>query len=692
MKKILLLLHAATCFIGATAQSDRFVCDGNCVPSGSQEGSALFSVVSPIGTCSVEPIQLAPRLDTLEGKTIAVVGVSFMTQITHPEIKRLILENYPTAKVILLDEIGYAGTYPAPGIRRKSVEEFQQKLKEMHVDAVISGNGGCGLCTPKETGSCIAAEVLGIPSVIIAGPGFADEARYTARNNGLSVLRVAEYPSAFASDSEQELIVNTREILWPQIEEALTKPFTINELTGGLQQKPGGVSGTGTMNGISDDVFQGTIDEVFDFFSEMNWTDGMPFMPPTYDRVLEYMTYTDYAWDQVIATIPPANRSTTTWHVAVNACMAGCKPEYMPLLIAITKGMGNAEFRKTLSSTHAWIPYTWVNGPVSRQLGICSEQGVITEKANVAIGRFLNLALMNLAGYYVGGEARMGTFGYPVSWCLAEDETACVRVGWQPWHVQKGFGMNENTVTCASALLWGNNMAPSTHDSQKVMELLAWDIAERGQFALGSGKQFTDRVILMTEPVAELLSRQYPTVDALEDALITTARRPVKERAFANFYANPGGSKDLDYNFQMYQSHIIKDENAAETTTPPWCAATENTMMTVAAMEKGSTAFLITGDAARNKMQTMPGGGNVTIKIELPANWDTLMATLGYRPLRSFWLENSVAYDVRDVNRDRHITVGDVGQGVNELNQPSSPMTMPLLREVVDGVIHHVAD
>lgn len=673
--------------MGAAAQSDRFVCDGTCGPDGAAEGPAMFSVVSPLGSCSVAPITLAPRLETLEGKTIAVVGVSFMTQITHPEIKRLILENYPTAKVILLDEIGYAGSYPAPGIRRKSVEEFQQKLQEMHVDAVISGNGGCGLCTPKETGSCIAAEVLGIPSVIIAGPGFADEARYTARNNGLRVLRVAEYPGAFASDSEQELIENTREILWPQIEEALTTPFTAAELLGSNPTKPTVGSGSGTMNGISDDVFQGTIDEVYEYFNEMKWADGMPFMPPTYERVLEYMTYTDHPWDEVLATIPPANRSTTTWHVAVNACMAGCKPEYMPLLVAMVKGMGNAEFRKTLSSTHAWIPYTWVNGPVSRQLGICSEQGVISERANVAIGRFLNLALMNLAGYYVGGEARMGTFGYPVSWCLAEDEAACVRVGWQPWHVQKGFGMNENTVTCASALLWGNNMAPSTHDSQKVMELLAWDIAERGQFALGSGKQFTDRVVLMTEPVAELLSRNFPTIDALEDALITTARRPVKERAFANFYANPGGSKDLDYNFQKYQGHITSYENAAETTTPPWCAATEKTMMTVATMEKGSTAFLITGDAARNKMQTMPGGGNVTIKVELPANWDALMSALGYEPLRSFWLENSVAYDVRDVNRDRHITISDVGKGVDELNQPSSPMTLPLLEDVVDGVL-----
>jgi len=72
-----------------------------------------FAVVSPVGRASVEPVMQAPRLATLSGKTIAVVGESFMTRVTHPEIKRLIEENYPSAKVILLDEIGIAGPYPA---------------------------------------------------------------------------------------------------------------------------------------------------------------------------------------------------------------------------------------------------------------------------------------------------------------------------------------------------------------------------------------------------------------------------------------------------------------------------------------------------------------------------------------------------------------------------------------------------
>ena len=173
-----MLVSSATTL--ADESSERVVCDETCLlalaePAATEAPAAkepAYAVVSPVGRPSVAMIRQAPRLDTLSGKTIAVVGQNFMARVTHPEIKRLILEHYPDAKVILQDEIGNAGLYPVPGTFRRDKEEFQRKLKAMKVDAVISGNGGCGLCTPKEAGSCIAAEYVGVPSVLVAGPGF----------------------------------------------------------------------------------------------------------------------------------------------------------------------------------------------------------------------------------------------------------------------------------------------------------------------------------------------------------------------------------------------------------------------------------------------------------------------------------------------------------------------------------------
>ena len=602
-------------------------CDGSC--GGTSITEQNYQVVSPVGRQSVEMITMAPRLDTFEGKTIALVGGSFMASVTHVELRRIIQDLYPTTRVFLLDEIGSAGLYPAPGVRRRSVEEFQQKLKEWKVDAVISGNGGCGICTPKETGSCIAAEYLGIPSVMIAAPGFDEQAVVTALNNGVPALRVAVYPGAFATHTTEQLKDNTREVLWPQIQQALTTPISTEELEANKQLDAGDLRAV---------IYNATISDVNDFFQEMSWSDGLPIIPPTVERVNEFLRFTDYSWDTEVAILSPSYRKTLVWHVAVNGVMAGCKPEYMPLLIALTKAMGDPSYRRTLGSTHAWIPYCWLNGPVARQLGFDYGQGQINERANIAIGRFLNLALMNLSGLYVKQD-RMGTFGYPVSWCLTEDETACVRVGWQPYHVRKGFSMNDNTVTVSSALLWGNNMAPATTDGEKIMQLLAWDITERSQLALGSGMQYTYRTIMMTEPVAVRLKEIYATPESLETALVETARRPLYERAFAHYYANPGSALDGSrVTFNQYLHLLEKQEDAAITTTPQWYAAEQTEMLTIPTMQIGETAFLITGDASRNKIQTMPGGGTGTVAVVLPHNWDDLMEEKGYPPLSSLYL------------------------------------------------------
>lgn len=596
MRHSFLLAAFALVSIFAHSQDNaamRVVCDEGCSGESAPAGD-YYAVVSPVGCSSVTPISVAPRLNSLEGRTIAVVGVSFRTEITHPEIKRLILENYPGARVLLLDEIGCAGVYPAPGITRKSKDEFQSKLRQMHVDAVISGNGGCGLCTPKETGSCIAAEYIGIPSVLIAGPGFADQARYTALNNGCPVMRVAQYPGAIASHSEQELLDNIRNVVWPQIVRGLTDPVTQEELERNASHERGG---------LRDDVFAGSLQEVNDYFREMNWSDGLPIIPPTFEKVEEFLKYTPYKFDETVAVLPIAHRNTTAWHVAVNGVMAGCKPQFMPLLVAMTKALGDPSFRRTLASTHGWSPYCWINGPIAKELGLDYGQGQINEEANVALGRFMNLALMNLCGYYVKQD-RMGSFGYLMPWVLVEDEDACRRVGWEPYHVRQGFDSQESTVTVCSALMWGNNMAPSTLDAQRIMELMAMDIAQRGQFALGSGKQFTPRTILITEPVAKILASEYKSPKELENALIANSRRPLQERAFANYYANPGGNKDGGkHNLKQYTAHLARTEGA-------------DAGNTVATMAPGMTAFIITGDAARNKVQIMPGGGFATVKVE----------------------------------------------------------------------------
>ena len=139
----------------------------------------------------------------------------------------------------------------------------------------------------------------------------------------------------------------------------------------------------------------------------------------------------------------------------------------------------------------------------------------------------------------------------------------------------------------------------------------------------------------MTEPVARLLKTGYADKGLLEQELITMARRPLHERVFANYYANPGSRIDPEkLPISRYFKRIARTEDASMTPISAWYEVLEGCtaegMMTIPVMQPDMTAILITGDSARNKIQIMPGGGYSTIKIELPSNWDDLMHEAGY--------------------------------------------------------------
>lgn len=630
MKERVILLLFLLLQLPLFAAEESCTAEGVCaLPGADKSVSGVYKVLSPVGESSVRKFKSPEPLKTLSGKRIAIVGGSFMAKITHYELKRLIQRDYSGTRIYVLNEIGSAGPWPGPGVVRRQKDEFVNKLRTLKIDAVISGNGGCGLCTPKEMGSCIAAESCGIPSVMIAAPGFTEQAVFAAQAAGVRTPRIAVYPGAFSAHSEAQLLENTRKVLYPQIVSALTgKAQTVKE-----QRffKSGNA------------VFTGTLDEVNDFFMQNNWSDGLPITPPTQEKVNEYLKFCGLAGDTVIGEIPPQYRKVTAQLVAVNAVMSGCPPEYMPILIAFTRAMSNGDFRRTLASTHAWTPYCWVNGPLARQLGIDFSQGAISHRNNARIGRFINLAMLNLAGYYIKRN-RMGSWGYLMPWALAEDEKSTLALGWLPYHMQMGYSVNDNTVTAASALNWGNNLAPATSSPGKIMELIAQDIIEKQQFAIGSGTPFVYRTVMISENVARDLAKKYRTKNALEDALVLNARQPVMARAYANYYANPGSAFDpAKYSVSRHAAVISRKEGGKVTPVPPhleWIGMSE--IKTVPVMKTGKTAILVNGDAARNKVMCVPGGGTATIKIELPANWNALVATRGYEPIEKFHLKTSL--------------------------------------------------
>ena len=381
-------------------------------------------------------------------------------------------------------------------------------------------------------------------------------------------------------------------------------------------------------------VFTGAYDQVQEFFEAAGQTDGLPIVPPTPLKVEKFMRYTPCGTNGVIATLN--GREVTAYQVAVNAVMSGCSADLLPVCIAMVKAMDDDGYLQEIADGSR-VPLAFVNGPVGRQVGVDNEQGMTTEEVNVCLGRFIEFALINLAGV---AHNRSASFGSVQPLVFSENDEACLAVGWQPYHVQQGFGLNDSTVTMTSFSMWGNNSTPATDWPEEIMKLVAWDVTEKNLGGLGSADSETyaetKRTILITPPVALVLSALYRNKEALAGDLAFNARRPMALRAFAYYYADTDGVLSSGKTFaEVYDELVAKEEEGARiTSAPAWLNGITNPkVMTGAALKTGNTRILVTGDASRNKTQVMPGGKSVTVGLELSDDWNALLASLQRKPL-----------------------------------------------------------
>ncbi len=189
--------------------------------------------------------------------------------------------------------------------------------------------------------------------------------------------------------------------------------------------------------------------ELNELYYERGWTDGLPIIPPTEEAVARMLRGTTRAPDEVLGVLPPRQGEATVERVAITAVMAGCLPEYMPVLIAAVEAVADPDFNLdgVQATTHPVAPLIIVNGPIAKQLQINSGYNVFGQgfRANATIGRAMRLVLINVGGGIPGSGDR-STQGSPTkfSFCIAEAEDANP---WQPLHVEKGHDRDVSTVT-----------------------------------------------------------------------------------------------------------------------------------------------------------------------------------------------------------------------------------------------------
>jgi len=193
-------------------------------------------------------------------------------------------------------------------------------------------------------------------------------------------------------------------------------------------------------------------DEALETFHARRLTDGLPFVLPTAERVQAMIAGSGRAAGAVIAVVPPRWAEATVENIAINAVMAGCRPQYMPVLIAALQAAADPAFGlySVQATTHPCAVMLLISGPIVDELGLNFRHGSFGPgfRANASIGRAMRLVLMNVGGG-IPGEGDQATHGSPAkfSYCVAENEAA---TPWEPFRVTRGFSRTDSTVTVFS--------------------------------------------------------------------------------------------------------------------------------------------------------------------------------------------------------------------------------------------------
>ena len=365
------------------------------------------------------------------------------------------------------------------------------------------------------------AEKAGVPTVSIVCDGFVKQANITAAGMGMKNLPLAAYPGAINLHTVEELEENVQHILIDQIEKGLMVQPVESKTSSEPEQR--------------DIVATGTFEEINQIFLEKEWSDALPVVPPSIDKVEAFLKYTALPADHVIAALPLETREATPWNIAVNGVMAGCRAEYMPVLIALVEAMADPKFGlEHLGHTPGTEILITVNGPVIKDLKFNYEQGALRVgfQANTTIGRFWRLYLRNVAGF-LPHKADKACFGGTWRVVLAENEDALENINWPTMGNDQGFEKNENIVTVNSCTSAHSIFSIGADSPEKILDKLAQCIVDAQLYYVpldiaGPTGVYVRPQILMSPAIANALAKGGYTKERVKKYLYEHATFQVK--------------------------------------------------------------------------------------------------------------------------------------------------------------------
>jgi hypothetical protein len=455
------------------------------------------------------------------------------------------------------------------------------------------------------------AERAGVPTASLVCEGFLGQAATTATGLGLPGLPTALVPGHVDVQSVEQLRVNLAAV-------------TVDAVIRNLTEAPPRPGGPVVEPAPADIVLEGDLDEINRLFYENDWSDGLPIVPPTTDRVREFLRFSDRPGETELGVLLPDKRRATVWNVAVNGIMAGCRPEYMPILVALVEAMADPRYGVEHSgNTPGAETLIILNGPIIKELGFNYEQGALRDgiQANTTIGRFWRLYLRNVAGF-LHHRTDKGTFGNTWRVVLAENEDALRRIGWTTIAEDEGVpGGSAVTISRYTgggviASVFGNTpdrILPYLADA--IVGKVGWELL----FTVGMGAGSQRPLLILSPILAETLARGGLDKPALKQRLFELARiTAVKFERYVGEWTNfVPGRPTLSSLVKAGQIPAVFGESEDPERLVPIVCRPEDLMVAVSGDPLRTNAYAF----AHNGILGYP----TTKAIRLPAEWPRLL-------------------------------------------------------------------
>lgn len=411
-----------------------------------------------------------------------------------------------------------------------------------------------------------------------------------------------------------ELVSNVVSITVPAVIKALTEnPAPVAAPT---EPKP------------QDVVFSGNVEEINRYFYENGWSDGLPIIPPTREKVEAFLTFTDLPADTVLGQAQPDNRIATVWGAAVNGVMAGCRPEYMPVMVAALRAMCNKDYGVEHSgNTPGAETLMIVNGPITQDIGMNNAQGALRDgvQTNTTLGRWWRLCLKNIAGFR-HHQTDKATFGGTWKVAMAEHEETLEKINWPPFAAEFGHKFGENALSIAR--FTGGDVVTSVFGSSAeeilpylgdaLVRISAWQLVFTVGMATG-----TYRPLLILSPIlAKTIARSGWSKDKVKQWLFDNARLPASQfERYIGEYTNlvPGRPTLADMVANGEAPAVFAESDDPKRRVPIVC-------------QPSDFLIAVAGDPGRTNAFVMSHNGQlgytVGEAILTPQNWPSLLEDL----------------------------------------------------------------